>query len=294
MHRLSVFLACLLCTSHGRQRSGSLWKRPDSYTSAQHQVVPLQVLARLLRAAYSADAFNPSSSHGRRFAQPFSHLQARVSTRTSSVRSLEEADGEDSFDYDEARRKLERMFDNTTTARASRNETRSPDKISSKSKTVERSPDKISSKSKTVDRRTTSGPVVDPTVFRFAPKDSKPVRPGGSKSGEENFKDDFDDGLSEASQLAQQAGGLALFGLTFWVNIRGMQYIFPLFFGLFAVLVYVGGFGGAPDHIGPWQIPSSPKPVARNPYSRIDDAEAYLLKVQQKMGTVFPPDDGLD
>ena len=59
------------------------------------------------------------------------------------------------------------------------------------------------------------------------------IQPGGQPSGEFRFQepsasgppiDDVALGLAEVQDLGERVGGLAWLGLTFWVNLPGMQY----------------------------------------------------------------------
>ena len=58
--------------------------------------------------------------------------------------------------------------------------------------------------------------------------------------------DDMALGLAEVQDLGERVGGLAWLGLTFWVNLPGMQYFVLGAFLLFGALCSMGEFGGAP------------------------------------------------
>ena len=56
--------------------------------------------------------------------------------------------------------------------------------------------------------------------------------------------DDMASGLAEVQDLGERVGGLAWLGLTFWVNLPGMQYFVLGAFLLFGALCSTGEFGG--------------------------------------------------
>lgn len=82
------------------------------------------------------------------------------------------------------------------------------------------------------------------------------VQPSGQPSGGEfRFQepsesgppiDDMALGLAEVQDLGERVGGLAWLGLTFWVNLPGMQYFVLGAFLLFGALCSMGEFGGVP------------------------------------------------
>ena len=76
-------------------------------------------------------------------------------------------------------------------------------------------------------------------------------QPSGQPSGEFRFQepsappiDDVALGLAEVQDLGERVGGLAWLGLTFWVNLPGMQYFVLGAFLLFGALCSTGEFGG--------------------------------------------------
>ena len=79
------------------------------------------------------------------------------------------------------------------------------------------------------------------------------IQPSGQPSGEFRFQepsasgppiDDVALGLAEVQDLGERVGGLAWLGLTFWVNLPGMQYFVLGAFLLFGALCSTGEFGG--------------------------------------------------
>ena len=70
-------------------------------------------------------------------------------------------------------------------------------------------------------------------TFRFQEPSSPPI-------------DDMATGLAEVQDLGERVGGLAWLGLTFWVNLPGMQYLVLGAFLLFGALCSMGEFGGVP------------------------------------------------
>ena len=58
--------------------------------------------------------------------------------------------------------------------------------------------------------------------------------------------DDMATGLAEVQDLGERVGGLAWLGLTFWLNLPGMQYFVLGAFLLFGALCSMGEFGGVP------------------------------------------------
>ena len=79
------------------------------------------------------------------------------------------------------------------------------------------------------------------------------IQPSGQPSGEFRFEepsasgppiDDVALGLAEVQDLGERVGGLAWLGLTFWVNLPGMQYFVLGAFLLFGALCSTGEFGG--------------------------------------------------
>ena len=79
------------------------------------------------------------------------------------------------------------------------------------------------------------------------------IQASGQPSGEFRFQepsasgppiDDVALGLAEVQDLGERVGGLAWLGLTFWVNLPGMQYFVLGAFLLFGALCSTGEFGG--------------------------------------------------
>ena len=98
---------------------------------------------------------------------------------------------------------------------------------------------------------------------------------GGSSSSSGAPVDDIALGLGELQDLVERSARLAFFGLTFWVDMPGMRYIFVSFFALFAVLYGSGSFGSGTF------IAQAPSATEGAYYTSLEpivtDPEAYVL-----------------
>ena len=117
-------------------------------------------------------------------------------------------------------------------------------------------------------------------IFKF-PEVEDRTRGGGSGGGGGGGGvppiDDIALGLGEVQDLAERASGLAFFGLTFWIGIPGMRYIFVSFFAVFAVLCSSGSFGTSTF------IAQAPGATEGGYYQSLEpivtDPDAYVLDV---------------
>ena len=100
---------------------------------------------------------------------------------------------------------------------------------------------------------------------------------GGGGGGSSNSPpvDDIALGLGELQDLAERSSRLAFFGLTFWIGMPGMNYIFVTFFAIFAVLCSSGSFGTGSF------VAQAPSAAEGGYYSSLEpvvtDPEAYAL-----------------